>query len=115
MHNNHNVVTHNSLQHNHSTITHNNFKDNLSIMHNLSIIIHNHSIMRDPSIIHLVKDQGNKGCYRGGVCEGSGFGGGRGLVVCHNCHKLRHYARDFPLPPTTCMYCHAVDHETNII
>jgi hypothetical protein len=26
--------------------------------------------------------------------------------------KPGHYARDFPQPPATCMYCHATDHET---
>jgi hypothetical protein len=32
--------------------------------------------------------------------------------VCHNYQKPRHYARDFPQPPTTCMYYHTIDHET---
>jgi hypothetical protein len=26
--------------------------------------------------------------------------------------NLGHYARDFPQPPATCMYCRATDHET---
>jgi hypothetical protein len=26
--------------------------------------------------------------------------------------QLGHYARDCPLPPVTCMYCHATDHDT---
>jgi hypothetical protein len=25
---------------------------------------------------------------------------------------MGHYARECPLPPTTCMYCHASDHDT---
>jgi hypothetical protein len=32
--------------------------------------------------------------------------------VCHKIQKIGHYARDFPLPPVTCMYCHATDHDT---
>jgi hypothetical protein len=32
-------------------------------------------------------------------------------VVCHNCQQPGHYARECPLPPTTCMYCRALDHE----
>jgi hypothetical protein len=41
-----------------------------------------------------------------------GFGRGRGPVVCHNCKQLRHYSREFPLPPETCMYCRELDHDT---
>ena len=33
-------------------------------------------------------------------------------MVCHNFQKLGHYARECPLPPVTCMYFHASDHET---
>jgi hypothetical protein len=33
-------------------------------------------------------------------------------MVCHNCQKLGHYARECPLPPITCMYCHASNHNT---
>jgi len=33
-------------------------------------------------------------------------------VVCHNCKQPRHYARECPLPPMTCMYCLASDHDT---
>jgi hypothetical protein len=51
-------------------------------------------------------NQGNRGGFRGGGC-GGGFGGVRGPVVCHNCQKPGHYARDFPQPPVTCMYCHS--------
>jgi hypothetical protein len=32
--------------------------------------------------------------------------------VFHNCQQPRHYARDCPLRPTTCMYCRAIDHDT---
>jgi hypothetical protein len=32
-------------------------------------------------------------------------------VVCHNCQKPRQYARECPLPPTTCMYFCASDHD----
>jgi hypothetical protein len=32
--------------------------------------------------------------------------------VCHNFQQPGHYARDCPLPPTTCMYCRATDHDT---
>jgi hypothetical protein len=32
--------------------------------------------------------------------------------VCHNFQQTRHYAMDFPLPPATCMYCHAKDYDT---
>jgi hypothetical protein len=32
-------------------------------------------------------------------------------VVGHNYQKLGHYARDFPQPPVTCMYCRATNHE----
>jgi hypothetical protein len=33
-------------------------------------------------------------------------------VVCHNCQHSRHYERECPLPPTTCMYCRASDRDT---
>jgi hypothetical protein len=32
--------------------------------------------------------------------------------VCHNYQHLGHYARECPLPPMTCMYCRATDHDT---
>jgi hypothetical protein len=32
--------------------------------------------------------------------------------VCHNFQKPRHYARDFPLPPAKCMYCHTTNYDT---
>jgi hypothetical protein len=32
--------------------------------------------------------------------------------VCHNFKHPRHYAREFPLPPVTCMYCCATYHDT---
>jgi ribosomal protein S18 len=57
-------------------------------------------------------NQGNRGGFRGGGHGGRGFGGGRGPIVCHNYQKPGHYARDFPHPPATCMYCRATNHET---
>ena len=33
-------------------------------------------------------------------------------MVFHNFQLLGHYARECPLPPTTCMYCRASDHDT---
>jgi hypothetical protein len=32
--------------------------------------------------------------------------------VYHNCQQLGHYAWEYPLPPVTCMYCSATDHDT---
>jgi hypothetical protein len=32
-------------------------------------------------------------------------------MVCHNCQQQGHYAREFPLPPATCMYCRTSDHD----
>jgi hypothetical protein len=32
--------------------------------------------------------------------------------VCHNCQQPGHYAREFPLLPATCMYCHTTNHNT---
>jgi hypothetical protein len=57
-------------------------------------------------------NQGNIGRFRGGGRGGRGFGGGRGPIVCHNFQKPRHYARDYPQPPVTYMYCRIDDHET---
>jgi hypothetical protein len=57
-------------------------------------------------------NQGNIGDFRGGCHGGRGFGGCREPVVFHNCQKPRHYAIDYPQLPTTCMYFHATDHET---
>jgi hypothetical protein len=56
--------------------------------------------------------RGDRAGYRGGGRERGGFGRGRGPVVCHNCQQPGHYARECPLPPATCMYCHASDHDT---
>jgi hypothetical protein len=44
--------------------------------------------------------------------EEEGFGRGRGPMVCHNCQQLGHYAGECRLPPATCMYCGASDHDT---
>jgi hypothetical protein len=33
-------------------------------------------------------------------------------VVFHICQQPVHYAREFPLQPMTCMYCHASNHDT---
>jgi hypothetical protein len=55
--------------------------------------------------------QGDRAGYRGRGQARGGFGRGRGLVVCHNCQQLGHYAREFLLPPVTCMYFHASDHD----
>jgi hypothetical protein len=50
--------------------------------------------------------------YRGGGRERGGVGRGRGLVVCHKCHKTGHYARECPLPPAMCMHYSASYHDT---
>ena len=31
--------------------------------------------------------------------------------MCHNYQQSGHYERECPLPPVTCMYCHATDHD----
>jgi hypothetical protein len=59
-----------------------------------------------------IDNQGNRGGFRGGGRGRGGFGRGRGPVTCHNFQQPGHYARDFPQPPTTCMYCRATDHTT---
>jgi hypothetical protein len=56
--------------------------------------------------------RGDRVSYRGGGRERGGFGRGRGLMVCHNCQQPGHYARECSLPPATCMYCRASDHDT---
>jgi hypothetical protein len=56
--------------------------------------------------------QGYRVGYRCGGRARGGFGRGRGPVVCHNCQQPRHYEREFRLPPATCMYCQALDHDT---
>jgi hypothetical protein len=56
--------------------------------------------------------RGDRVGYRGGGRGIGGFGCGRGPVVCHNCQQPGHYARECPLPPATCMYCRATDHDT---
>jgi hypothetical protein len=50
--------------------------------------------------------------YIGGGRGIGGFGRGRGEVVYQNFQNPGHYAREFPLPPATCMYCCAADHDT---
>ena len=64
--------------------------------------------------------QGNDGYgYHGstpvrGNFIGQGHGGllrrGRGQVVCYNCNREGHVARDCQNPTTTCRYCREVDH-----
>jgi hypothetical protein len=49
-------------------------------------------------------NKGNRGGFIGGR------GRGRGLVTCNNFQQPGHYARDCPLPPTTCTYCRTKDH-----
>jgi hypothetical protein len=56
--------------------------------------------------------RGDRAGYRGGGRARGGFGRGRGLVVCHNCQQLRHYAMECPLPPATCIYCLTSYHDT---
>jgi hypothetical protein len=56
--------------------------------------------------------RGDRASYRGGGRARGGFGRGRGPVVLHNYKKLGHYARECPLPPTTCMYSCTLDHDT---
>jgi len=41
------------------------------------------------------------------------FRQGRGLVVCHNFQQSGHYAREWPLPLATYIYCSALDHNTD--
>ena len=54
--------------------------------------------------------RGDRASYKGKGLARGGFG--RGPMVCHNCQQPRHYARECPLPPTTCMYCRTLDHDT---
>jgi hypothetical protein len=35
----------------------------------------------------------------------------RSISPCHNFQQPGHYARECPLPPGTCMYCHTLDHD----
>jgi hypothetical protein len=60
----------------------------------------------------ILGDNRDKAGYRGGGRAKGGFGHGRGPATCHNCQQPRHYAKEFPLPPATCMYFRASDHET---
>jgi hypothetical protein len=55
--------------------------------------------------------RGDRGGYIGGGRGRGGFGWGIGLVVCQNFQQLVHYERDYPLPPTTCMYRRTTDHD----
>jgi hypothetical protein len=50
--------------------------------------------------------------YIGGGRGRVGFGRGKGPVVCHNYQQPENYAIECPLPPATCMYCCASDHDT---
>jgi hypothetical protein len=56
--------------------------------------------------------QGDRGGYKGGGRGRGGFGRGRDPFVCHKFQDPGHYAREFPLPPATCMYCRATNHDT---
>ncbi len=68
---------------------------------------------------------GNDGYgYRGGNPSHGGFRGhgrdgmpgrGRGQVICYNCNKPGHYARDCQNPTMTCKYCKVVDHVINSV
>jgi hypothetical protein len=56
--------------------------------------------------------RGDQVGYRGRGRVRGDFGRGKGLVLCHNCQQLRHYTREYPLPPATCMYFCISDHDT---
>jgi hypothetical protein len=49
--------------------------------------------------------------HRGVERARGGFRRGRGPITCHNFHQTGHYAWECPLPPTTCMYFCASDHD----
>jgi hypothetical protein len=75
--------------------------------------MHNHSTIKDLSIIHHVEIiKVTKEASEEEVMEEEDLEEVEDQVVCHNCQKPGHYARDCPQPPATCMYCHATDHET---
>jgi hypothetical protein len=56
--------------------------------------------------------KGDRVGYQGGGRSRGGFVRGKGPMVCRDYQQPGHYARDFPLPPTTCMYCRTSDHDT---
>jgi len=56
--------------------------------------------------------QVDRASYRGGVRGRGGFGRGIVPAVCHNYQKIGNYAREYPIPPVTCMYSRASDHDT---
>jgi hypothetical protein len=56
--------------------------------------------------------QVDRASYRGGGRGRGGFGRGIGLVVCHNYQQIGNYSKEYPIPPVTCMYSRASDHDT---
>jgi hypothetical protein len=55
--------------------------------------------------------RGDHIAYRGAGRAIGGFRCSRRLVTYHNCQQLGHYAQECPLPPATCIYCRASDHD----
>jgi hypothetical protein len=81
---------------------HINFKQCTTVSTNPRSIIRHHSIINRTWIHRGTEEEQGRG----------GMGRGRGPIIYHNCQQQGHYARYFPQPATTCMYCHATDHVT---